>query len=413
MIWMDNHQFRRRNLTTAIATTASLAEIEFEVSNSHEKSSVQEINFEVENLVNYRLQENGSFIKLRPHCGSRLFQFRGNWILFIHLNQKFDKGRCLEDSDDCIQIKLQCLGNSLHPLQIFLQETQKYSREISVTNTGVYRAVANTRDILRWSKAISRPSRNISTVILDKELKSKILRDINGYLHPQTSCWYANHGIPYRRGYLFSGPPGTGKTSLASAIAGVFGLDIYVISLQDATMTESQFLRLFSEVPSRCIVLLEDIDVAGLTHSPTSQSQTTARSKKESSSSISLATLLNAIDGVGAQEGRILIMTTNAPRILDKALIRPGRVDLHIKFELPRRQELEDIFLSMYRGRDFQMNNKDCITTDIVTLSQSFANALPEGMFSLAEIQGFLLQWRSAEDANRNVGAWVEEVLKR
>jgi hypothetical protein len=86
---------------------------------------------------------------------------------------------------------------------------------------------------------------------------------------------------------------------------------------------------------------------------------------------------------------------------------------LHIKFELPRRQELEDIFLSIYRDRDYEMNNKDCITTDIVTLSQSFANALPEGMFSLAEIQGFLLQWRSAEDANRNVGAWVEEVLKR
>jgi chaperone BCS1 len=67
-----------------------------------------------------------------------------------------------------------------------------------------------------------------------------------------------------RRGYLFYGPPGTGKTSLAFVLAGVFGLEIYVIGLRDPSLTEEDLLALFNSLPRRCIVLLEDIDTAGL-----------------------------------------------------------------------------------------------------------------------------------------------------
>jgi mitochondrial chaperone BCS1 len=55
-------------------------------------------------------------------------------------------------------------------------------------------------------------SRPMSTVVLDNCQKALVLRDINDFLHPQTPRWYTNRGIPYRRGYLFHGPPGTGKT---------------------------------------------------------------------------------------------------------------------------------------------------------------------------------------------------------
>lgn len=75
---------------------------------------------------------------------------------------------------------------------------------------------------------------------------------------------YSNRGIPYRRGYLFYGPPGTGKTSLTFALAGVFGLVIYVVSLLDPTLTEEELGIMFTGLPTRCIVLLEDIDSAGL-----------------------------------------------------------------------------------------------------------------------------------------------------
>ncbi len=106
--------------------------------------------------------------------------------------------------------------------------------------------------------------RDMRTVVLDQRQMSDVLADINEYLHPGTPRWYANRGIPLRRGYLFHGPPGTGKTSLSFALAGVFGLDIHVISLQEPTLTEEDLGSLFGALPRRCVVLLEDIDSAGL-----------------------------------------------------------------------------------------------------------------------------------------------------
>ncbi len=151
--------------------------------------------------------------------------------------------------------------------------------------------------------------------------------------------WYANRGIPLRRGYLFHGPPGTGKTSLSFALAGVFGLDIYVISLMEPALTEEDLLSLFNTLPRRCVVLLEDIDTAGLGRPGDKPDDATddaksaddkeklppnewrvsdlARAlKKDGGDSaekkgISLSGLLNAIDGVASHEGRVLIMTTN------------------------------------------------------------------------------------------------------
>lgn len=93
--------------------------------------------------------------------------------------------------------------------------------------------------------------------MLDEDQKLKVLADINEYLHPETPRWYANRGIPLRRGYLFHGPPGTGKTSLSFALAGIFGLDIHVISLLEPSLTEEDLSGLFASLPRRCIVLLE------------------------------------------------------------------------------------------------------------------------------------------------------------
>jgi hypothetical protein len=55
----------------------------------------------------------------------------------------------------------------------------------------------------------------MSTIILDKKTKDRLLQDINDYLRPNTRKWYLDHGVPYRRGYLFSGAPGTGKAPLS------------------------------------------------------------------------------------------------------------------------------------------------------------------------------------------------------
>ncbi|CAG7931731.1 unnamed protein product [Penicillium olsonii] len=401
--WMNDHAFRGRNFLSVLAQTNN---------NSDDKPIRCAGQLDPDRLISYREVEDNSFLELKPFCGSRIFRFQRTWMLFSHAASG---PGCFgpPQLDMNPPLKLQCLSVSLAPIRKFLDEVRAYGRKVSVSNVTIYRTTSFSPDLIRWSSVASRLSRDITTVILDKHKKQTILRDINEYLHPQTRQWYANHGIPYRRGYLFSGPPGTGKTSLASAIAGVFGLNIYVLSLLDPTMTESQFARLFSEVPTRCVVLLEDVDAAGLNRADT-EDDSIQRSAK-ANTSVSLSGLLNAIDGVSSQEGRILIMTTNAPQTLDRALIRPGRVDVHIRFELPSHEELRDLFLSMYsevhQNQQFSPAEQKMEAAKLTELAVRFAACLPEKQFSIAEVQGFLLQHkRRPGEACSHVEHWVEEM---
>jgi chaperone BCS1 len=421
VLWMNDHAFRRRNFRSVLAQTTKNSDDTAITRSSPEK-------LDADRLISYREVDDNSSVELKPFHGSRLFRFKRKWILFSHAANSHENISRYPQIEVRPQLKLQCLSLSLSPIKNFLDEVRAYSRKVSVSNITVYRTRTNSRDIIRWSSVASRPSRDITTVILDKYKKKTILRDINEYLHPHTRQWYANHGIPYRRGYLFSGPPGTGKTSLASAIAGVFGLDIYVLSLLDPTVTESQFIRLFSEVPTRCVVLLEDIDAAGLNRGNMMPGQDLTKSRSAavqysleattapaSATVVSLSGLLNAIDGISSHEGRILIMTTNAPQNLDRALIRPGRVDLHIQFELPSHEELRSLFLNMYS--DVSQNpaapakEEKREPASLDNLAIRFAGLLPERRFSLAEVQGFLLQHkRRPEEACENVSSWIKEM---
>lgn len=146
----------------------------------------------------------------------------------------------------------------------------------------------------------------METVCLDEELKREVLLDMNDYLSSKTAEWYAKRGIPHRRGYLFDGPLGTGKTSLIFALAGRFGLDIYMLSLLNPEISESGLVVLFTRLPPRCIVLIEDIDAAGLVQGRESDIKTqqgpsvvdlVGALKKVEEKNISLSCLLNLIDG--------------------------------------------------------------------------------------------------------------------
>ena len=153
---------------------------------------------------------------------------------------------------------------------------------------------------------------------------------------------------------------GTGKTSMSVALAGHFQLDLYIINLAAFTKGDVALADTFESLPRKCIVLLEDIDSAGIKRENIRQevrlnNMSNIQSKAQRGqrgqqvrNPITLSGLLNAIDGATAQEGRVLIMTTNDPEALDDALIRPGRIDMQIFFGPVSQRVVEQIFVRMY-----------------------------------------------------------------
>ncbi|KAK3325291.1 BCS1 N terminal-domain-containing protein [Apodospora peruviana] len=341
--------------------------------------------------LNFSNQEAKSPPRFIPAIGTHGFWHDGRYFsLHRKKEQLFDDGggggMQYKDKE---YLMLSCFGRSPEPVKQLLQHAKEQYYSDHHANTTVKRpSPQNMRRYggrHNWMQVSSRPVRPMRTVVLDEKQKIQVLSDMNEYLHPATPRWYANRGIPLRRGYLFYGPPGTGKTSLSFALAGVFGLDIYVISLLEPTLTEEDLSALFNSLPRRCVVLLEDIDTAGLARAPDKDDAENTtdsisdgkdgkiKSNKKSESKddwkvsdlarelkkqggenekkgISLSGLLNAIDGVASHEGRVLIMTTNKPESLDEALIRPGRVDLQVGFSNATQEQAKELFERMYEA---------------------------------------------------------------
>lgn len=114
-------------------------------------------------------------------------------------------------------------------------------------------------------------------------------------------------------------------------------MDIYVVSVP--TVDDQTLKDLFNRLPDRCVVLLEDINAAGASHSRDSGSEDldSDEEKTPRTKGVTLSGLLNTLDGVASQEDRVLIITTNYAEKLDKALIRPGRVNIKVEFQLANR----------------------------------------------------------------------------
>jgi chaperone BCS1 len=263
-------------------------------------------------LFNFHKWHSKSPLIYKPNFTRKYFSHNGH---LFHWTSDRRASLCNQQGHDQF-IVLRCFGRSAKPIKDLLHEIKGFTLTKEFKTTEVYRSSVKT-EVGQWLRQSIRPSRSVRTVSLDEQQKVRIILDINEYLQPATARWYAMRGIPYRRGYLFHGPPGTGKTSLSFALAGTFGLSIYCVSLSETGLTESHLATLFSGLPERCVVLLEDIDAAGLRREndvPDSRFDlealgeasigidVSAHRKSRSQSSISLAGLLNIIDGAASQE---------------------------------------------------------------------------------------------------------------
>lgn len=327
-----------------------------------------------------------------------------------------------------------CLGRSVEPIKRFLNACRNFAekeRESYVT----VRASKSQYGDESWETTILRPIRPLETIHFDEKVKAELVADIRNYLDPATRRFYTQRGIPYRRGYLLHGPAGTGKTSLSLGLAGLFGLELYLLHVP-SVRTDTDLERLFTTLPPRCFILLEDIDAAGIKDrgnfdkdeqegNEDEEDDDEDRSHYGPRCHISLSGLLNVLDGVASQEGRIVLMTSNFAERLDRALVRPGRIDRMIFLGNISQRSAELMYKRMYELDPSNPSAQALQATigeeKLQQLALEFSSGIADNTFTPAQLQGYLLNWRSdPQGAVDNLAEWakgeiasMEEAKKR
>ena len=183
-----------------------------------------------------------------------------------------------------------------------------------------------------WETIEKRTSRYLNTLYLDgkdQEIK-KMLKD---FLSDETREEYKRFGMPYKLNILLHGIPGTGKSSLIFSLASELEMDIALLYFTK-DMTDIDFMRALRRIPENTFLVIEDVD-------------TIFESRKkndEFKNNISFSGIINSLDGIGYIDRQIIILTTNCKMVLDKALTRPGRIDLDVEFTYSTKSQIEAMF---------------------------------------------------------------------
>jgi hypothetical protein len=222
-----------------------------------------------------------------------------------------------------------------------------------------------------WDLISKNKKRSIDTVFIKN--KDEIIKDINEFLSSEED--YQTFGHPYKRNYLFFGPPGNGKTSLISAIASQYNLDIYLMSFS-INITDEIFKKLISSLPINGLLVIEDID--GLFDE---------KEKKQ----VSISTVLNIMDGLAKKNRLMTIMTTNHYDRLSEAFKRAGRIDMCVEFDIANIDSFNQIIRFFCKYKNIDISQEYC------AIVEEFYNGIKYLEPSCALVQKFIFENRKAE----------------
>ncbi|KAH7572589.1 hypothetical protein ACOSQ2_015995 [Xanthoceras sorbifolium] len=196
-----------------------------------------------------------------------------------------------------------------------------------------------------WESVPFKHPSTFETLAIDPQKKMEIMEDLKDFANGQS--FYQKTGRAWKRGYLLYGPPGTGKSSMIAAMANYLGYDIYDLELTEVH-NNSELRKLLMKTSSKSIIVIEDIDCSiSLSnrkknngsgsgsrnyYDPEMRCGSGSGCEDGSNNSITLSGLLNFTDGLWSCCGseRIFVFTTNHIEKLDPALLRSGRMDMHV-----------------------------------------------------------------------------------
>lgn len=331
----------------------------------------------------------------RPDCDHAIhtFFYNGKKIQLSRSKSEALMGGYSEKPFTPESLTLSIWGSDNSVLKELLSEALLASHEEKTKGTLSIFVQASSSWLNGWELAMTKNARSKDSVILDVDDMEFMLNDARKFL--ASAQWYLEKGIPYRRGYLLYGPPGCGKTSFAQVLAGELGLDICMLNLTHKGVDDNSLCEYLRDAPRNSIIVLEDVDAIFTERSLSSSSKANKRDSVDCS--VSFSGLLNAIDGVASQEGKLFFMTTNHIEKLDAALIRPGRCDLKLEVKLATKMQIERMFLRFYPNE--------------TELMHQFVSQIPANELSMASLQGhFLNDSQSAQECVERVSDLLQSI---
>jgi chaperone BCS1 len=323
------------------------------------------------NHIKYELAATDQLLTMR---------FNGRIIYISRMVESIKTTRFCVSQENVLTLSV--FGKDPTIIKTFISAAIDYKNTRESIQTGVYVCTDEWHE--KWTRMLGKTPRTFDSLILEGTLAQDLFRDMRAFL--DLKGWYENMGIPHRRGYLFYGPPGGGKTSLCQVLAGELKLHICILSVSGKSMTDSKLAHLMRNTPPRSIVVLEDVDSIFVKR----------ETQGEQTTSVTFSGLLNVIDGFVSPEGRIFIMTTNHIKKLDPALIRPGRCDVKLEIKNASREQMVGLFLRFFPGRDAE--------------AHSFVNNIPERKVSMAQLQNHLVQHRESPELAVDTAAQIGKV---
>lgn len=305
-------------------------------------------------------------ILLTPAPGNHLLLYKGRLIWLTRERKETQPGNSESYASVWKRevITLRVIGRNQQAARALLEDARDAAMSRRQKKTEIFIAGYDY-----WEAVGERDPRPLGSVFLPSGIVDGLVSDVETFLASQD--WYVSRGIPYRRGFLLHGIPGSGKTSLITALAGHFRMNLYVLNVSGSRVSDETLVGLLARVPLRSMILLEDVDSAF-----------NIRKKSEDTpNKLTFSGLLNALDGAASKEGSLVFMTTNHLERLDDALVRPGRADVHVEFSHATADQANSMFCAFFPDADG---------------ADGFGSHVAAQRMSMAEVQSHLIKHRDS-----------------